>query len=216
MTSTDAGPAAGLDRSARSGSSRTFGVGTMLAVFALLATLGVLAAVFLPSRNSETVQLPAPRPSSTLPGGTVAPDPAIDAGTDPPVTVPGGGRAPEGVTKVLSSGGSTSFTFDVPESLRGANVKAAVPPATATTDRTGRALLVKVSCSLVRNEVLAQVSVSEGDAAVTVLPVVLVPDAGEPCPPGTVLRTVTVPLAEPLGARQVFVAPAGTAVPTPG
>ena len=117
---------------------------------------------------------------------------------------------------MLTAGGSTSFSFDVPASLSGAQVKAAVPPATATADASGRGLVVRVSCSLVRNETLAQVSVSEGEAAVTVLPVVLVPNSGEPCRPGTVLTTVTLPLTAPLGARQVFVAPAGTAVPTPG
>lgn len=195
---------------------RTFGIGGLLAVFALLATLGVLAVVLLPSRDSETVQLPAPRPSSTLPGAPATTEAPRDAGSDPPVTVPGGAPAPKGVTKVLAASGSTSYSFDVPEAFRGARVKAAVPPATATPDPTGRRLVVKVSCSLVRNETLAQVSVSEGEAAVTVLPVVLVPDDGDPCPPGTVLATVALPLAAPLGARQVFVAPAGTAVPTPG
>ncbi|MFM7062002.1 MAG: hypothetical protein ACKO04_00705, partial [Actinomycetes bacterium] len=77
-------------------------------------------------------------------------------------------------------------------------------------------LFVRVNCSLVRNEVLAQVALSEGDSVVTVLPVVLVPEKGEPCPAGTQLAQVVLPLASPLGSRQVFVAPEGTEVPTPG
>lgn len=188
----------------------------LVAVFALLSALGVLAAVFLPSRDSETVQLPAPRPSSTVAGAAPTTSAPTGTGTTPQVTVPGGDPAPDGVTRVLATDGSTSYAFDVPDALRGAQVKAAVPPATAVPDASGRRLVVSVSCALVRNETLAQVSVSEGEATVTVLPVVLVPDRGEPCPPGTRLATVTLPLSAPIGARQVFVAPAGTEVPTPG
>jgi hypothetical protein len=132
------------------------------------------------------------------------------------VTVPGGAPAPKGVTKVLATEGSTAFSFEVPPSFRDQRVRAAVPPPTAVPNGDGTQLLVTVNCSLVRNEVLAQVALSEGDSVVTVLPVVLVPEKGDPCPVGTEIAQVILPLVTPLGTRQVFVAPEGTEVPTPG
>lgn len=198
----------GVDRSSPVVRS-SFGIRWMVVGFVLLATATLLVVLFLPPRDSETVQLPA-----RVPGVTV-PVPATGA-TGTGVTVPGGAAAPEGVTKVLATGGSTSFSFEVPPALEDARVRAAVPPATVEPGVDGRSLRVRVECALVREEVLAQVSVSEGDTTVTVLPVVLVPESGEVCPAGTELATTVLPLAAPLGARQVFVAPAGTPVPTPG
>jgi hypothetical protein len=48
-----------------------------------------------------------------------------------------------------------------------------------------------------------------------VLPVVLAPADAAPCAPDALKRTITVPLASPLGTRQVILVPAGTEVPTP-
>jgi len=199
-----------------------YGIWGLAAAFVLLAAATLLVVLFLPSPQSETVELPSRRPGSTVPaGGSVTNDGSgTDDGAGPQggaaVTVPGGAPAPEGVTKVLATEGSTSFSFEVPSSFRDERVRAAVPPATAVPNGDGTQLLVRVSCSLVRNEVLAQVALSEGDSVVTVLPVVLVPEQGDPCPAGTELAQVVLPLTAPLGNRQVFVAPAGTEVPTPG
>ncbi|MFM7068039.1 MAG: hypothetical protein ACKOYM_01140 [Actinomycetes bacterium] len=200
----------------------TYGIWWLAAAFGVLA-IGALAAVLvLGSRESETVQLPGARPATTLPGAP--PTSAASGGSGsassvsptPTVTVPGGAPAPAGVTKVLATPGSTSFSFSVPPSLRDERVRAAVPPAEAVPVSGGRQLQVTINCVLVTDEVLAQLSVSEGDTVVTVLPVVLIPQKGSICRPGTVLTKVTVPLASPLGSRQIFVAPTGTPVPTPG
>lgn len=199
-----------------------YGIWGLAALFVLLAGLALLVVLFLPSPQSETVELPSKQPASTVPStddaGTAggASGGTAGQGSATPVTVPGGAPAPEGVTKVLATEGSTAYSFEVPTSFRDQRVRAAVPPASAVPNGDGTQLLVTVSCSLVRNEVLAQVALSEGDSVVTVLPVVLVPDEGEPCPAGTEIARVVLPLATPLGTRQVFVAPEGTEVPTPG
>ena len=201
-----------------------YGIWGLAALFVVLGGLALLVVLFLPSPQSATVELPSKQPASTVPTTTSGTGGGADAGGpsggssggSSTVTVPGGAPAPEGVTKVLATGGSTSFSFEVPNSFRNERVRAAVPPATAVASPDGTQLLVTVSCSLVRNEVLAQVALSEGDSVVTVLPVVLVPEKGEPCPAGTQIAKVVLPLATPLGTRQVFVAPEGTEVPTPG
>ncbi|MFM7064315.1 MAG: hypothetical protein ACKO04_12600 [Actinomycetes bacterium] len=229
-----------------------YGIWGLAALFVLLATATLLVVLFLPSPQSETVELPSRRPASTLPGGAASGSASSggaggsagsgsssgsavsgggsgggSSGATPAggtaggqgataVTVPGGAPAPKGVTKVLATEGSTSYSFEVPASFRDERVRAAVPPATAVANGDGTQLLVRVSCSLVRNEVLAQVALSEGESVVTVLPVVLVPERGDLCPAGTELAQVVLPLATPLGNRQLFVAPAGTEVPTPG
>jgi hypothetical protein len=195
-----------------------YGIWGLASLFVLLAGLTLLVVLFLPSPQSETVELPSKQPASTVPSsdGGAAAGPTSSAGAASGVTVPGGAPAPKGVTKVLATEGSTSFSFEVPPAFRNERVRAAVPPATAVPNGDGTQLLVRVSCSLVRNEVLAQVALSEGDSVVTVLPVVLVPEQGEPCPSGTEIAQVVLPLATPLGTRQVFVAPEGTEVPTPG
>lgn len=199
-----------------------YGIWGLAALFVVLAGLTLLVVLFLPTPQSETVELPSRRPASTVPStddagtGPGASDGTTPGGPASVVTVPGGAPAPEGVTKVLATEGSTAFSFEVPPSFRDQRVRAAVPPATAVPNGDGTALLVRVNCSLVRNEVLAQVALSEGDSVVTVLPVVLVPEKGEPCPAGTEIAQVVLPLATPLGTRQVFVAPEGTEVPTPG
>jgi len=204
-----------------------YGIWWLAAFFVLLAGLALLVVLFLPTPQSETVELPSKQSVSTVPSDSASTDDSASApgtaggstaGTTgaPAVTVPGGAPAPEGVTKVLATEGSTSFSFEVPSTLRNERVRAAVPPATAVPNGDGTQLLVTVDCSLVRNEVLAQVALSEGDSVVTVLPVVLVPEKGDPCPAGTQIAKVILPLATPLGTRQVFVAPEGTEVPTPG
>lgn len=201
-----------------------YGIWGLAAVFVLLAGLALLVVLFLPSPQSETVELPSKQPASTAPAaddddavtGTGASGGTGGEGSGSAVTVPGGAPAPKGVTKVLATEGSTAFSFEVPPSFRDQRVRAAVPPATAVPNGDGTQLLVKVNCSLVRNEVLAQVALSEGDSVVTVLPVVLVPEKGDPCPAGTEIAQVILPLVTPLGTRQVFVAPEGTEVPTPG
>ena len=198
-----------------------YGIWGLAALFVLLAGLALLVVLFLPSPQSETVELPSKQPASTVPAaddGTGGPGTSTGtgSGTATQVTVPGGAPAPEGVTKVLATEGSTAFSFEVPPSFRDQRVRAAVPPASAVANGDGTQLLVTVSCSLVRDEVLAQVALSEGDSVVTVLPVVLVPEKGDPCPAGTEIAKVVLPLATPLGTRQVFVAPEGTEVPTPG
>jgi len=202
-----------------------YGIWGLAAVFVLLAGLALLVVLFLPSPQSETVELPSKQPASTAPSTDDAAGTSAGAGASggsggegsaSAVTVPGGAPAPKGVTKVLATEGSTAFSFEVPPSFRDQRVRAAVPPATAVPNGDGTQLLVKVNCSLVRNEVLAQVALSEGDSVVTVLPVVLVPEKGDPCPAGTEIAQVILPLVTPLGTRQVFVAPVGTEVPTPG
>lgn len=129
----------------------------------------------------------------------------------PVVTVPGGAPAPVGVREVLVAQDTTSYSLDVPESVAAQPLTTRIAPADATAD--GDALTIRVRCAASVDEVLAQVSVSESADTVSVAAAVLVPADGRPCGPGASGRTLTVPLARPLGTRDIFVLPPGTRVP---
>lgn len=191
------------------GEPRTYGIFGFLAAFVVLGTVGLLAFLVLGNSRTPTVQLPA---ASTTAGPTTTE--AADDGTAAPVTVPGGAPAPDGVTQVVSSGGVISYAFEAPATLAQTPVQAEVPPTTATPTAGGTGLDVTVTCAGTAGEVLAQLSVTETATSVTVLTVVLAPAGAPPCT-GEVLRTVTVPLTSPLGARTVTVVPAGTPMPAP-
>jgi hypothetical protein len=129
-----------------------------------------------------------------------------------PVTVPGGGPAPEGVREVLTAEDATSYTFDISSEFPAAGATTAVAPTRVTPAADGTSLTASVGCAASAQEVLGQLSVNEGAAAVTVVAVVLVPAGGAPCDPAAAPREVTVPLTQPLGTRAVVVVPAGTPI----
>ncbi|MFZ4518251.1 MAG: hypothetical protein ACOYOP_07675 [Microthrixaceae bacterium] len=192
------------------GEPRTFSIWLFLAAFVVIGALGLAALLLLGGPSTPTVQLPTRQTttSSTVPSPTVA-------GGGPVPTVPGGAPAPEGVQSVVVDGDATSYAFTVPEDLTRVAVRAVVAPAEAVPTPDGRSLTVTVRCGAATGEVLAQLTVTEGDTTVGVLPVVLAPTGAPACAPEAAPRVATVPLAEPLAARTVVVAPAGTEVPIP-
>ncbi len=189
---------------------RTYSIWLFLGGFVLLGAVGLAALLTLGGPGTPTVQLPTRQTttSSTVPPPTVP-------GGGPAPTVPGGGPAPEGVRVVTVDGNAVAYGFTVPEELDRVAVRAVVAPADVTPTADGGSLAVTVRCGAGAGEALAQLTVTEGDATVEVLPVVLVPVGAPPCAAEAAPRTVVVPLGEPLRTRAVVVAPAGPEVPIP-
>jgi hypothetical protein len=188
---------------------RTYGIWWFVAAFVLLGAVGLAALLLVGNSTSETVQLPLDTTTS------VTTTTAAPGATTASVTVPGGAPAPEGVREVVSSGGATSYAFTTTEELASVPVRTVVGRATAVPTPEGTSLAVTVDCTVAEGEALAQLSITEDASSVTVLPAVLAPVSAPACVAGTVLRQVTVPLASPIGSRQVVLVPAGTEVPTP-
>jgi hypothetical protein len=188
---------------------KTYGIWWFVVAFVVLGAVGLAAFLLLGNDTTETVQLPLATTTSvtttTLPAGA----------TTAPVTVPGGAPAPDGVREVVSSDGATSYAFTTTEELSQVPVRTVVGRATAVATPEGTSLEVTVDCTVAEGEALAQLNITEDASTVTVLPVVLAPATAPACVAGTVLRQVTVPLASPIGSRQVVLVPAGTEVPTP-
>lgn len=192
---------------------RSYGIWGFAALFVVLGAVGLGAFLVFGNTTSGTVQLPGIA-TTTRPDTT--PEPTD--GTAAPVTVPGGGPAPDGVREVVSTGGATAYAFTTSQDLAQVPIRAVVAPATAVASADGVALTVTVTCAGGVGEALAQLSVTEDATSVVVLPIVLVPADAPPCVAGELLRQVTVPLLSPLGGRRVVLVPAGTSVatPTPG
>jgi hypothetical protein len=186
---------------------RTYSPWVVLAVFLVIGAVGLAGFLLFGGGTSPTEQLDVDQTTSTTTTTTTT--------TLPPVTAPGGEPVPEGVQDVLVDGGVTSYAFTTPAALAQVPIRTVVPRSTATPSEDGTRLTVVVECSVGVGEALAQLTVTEDTATVTVLPVTIAPADAPPCPPGAEPRTVTVPLTEPLGTRSVIVVPGGTEVPTP-
>lgn len=195
---------------------------TVLAFFGL----GVLLLFGLPSGDSRSVRTgtgdPA-TPITTAVATTVAVTSAPETTTTapattttavgPPVTLPDGEAAPEGVTRVLVTGDTLSLAFRVDPRDLGSAPLAVVPPLRARQAAEGSALAISVGCAQTTREQLAQLNVTESDTAVMLSAVVLVPVDALGCNPTAEPRLVTVPLKSPLGTRRVETVPAGTQLP---
>ncbi len=189
------------------GEPRTYGIWWFALGFVALGVIGLMGFLVLGSSSSPTVQLPG---SSTTEAPTTTAAPVTAA----PVTIPGGAVAPDGVSDVVSTGGTTTYSFSMSDSVAQSPYSAAVPPTTATPAAGDTGLDLTISCAGTSGDVLAEITVTETPTSIVVLPVVLVPANAPPCT-GLVLRTLTVPLTAPLAGRPVDVVAAGTPVPTP-
>ncbi len=184
-----------------------------LGVFTAMAVVGVIALIVVGFPAGPTEVLPTPQTLPPERDAATTTTPVADA------AFPDGSPAPAGVSEVLVADRSTSLSFEIPDDLDVDALRPAVAPvdAAAVGDGNGdpEAISVRVQCAESVDEVLAQISVSESDEAITVLAVVLVPDDGAPCDSvasgdGPV---VEIPLLDPIGARPIEVVPAGTPVP---
>lgn len=186
---------------------RTYSPLVVLLGLVLVGLVGLAGLIVLGSGRSATEQVAVDQTTSTT-TTTVAP-------TAPTVTAPGGGPVPDGVQDVLVDGPVTSYAFATPPELAQVPIRTVVPRSTATPSADGTQLTVVVECAVGVGEALAQLTLTEDATALTVLPVTIGPADAPPCPADAAPRTVTVPLAEPLGSRPVIVVPGGTEVPTP-
>lgn len=201
------------------GEERTYSIWPIAIVFVLIGAIGLGALLLKGSPSTPTETIPA-FTTTTGPAG-VGDDPADQSTTGSsttaaPVTVPGGGPAPEGVTDVLVSGGVTTFAFAVPESFETVPSVAAVARATVAVTADDSGLEISTSCAASDEEALAQVAVTITPSSVTVLPVVVAPSDGPPCAGQETTRQVVLPLGQPVAGRPITVVPFGTAIPPPG
>ena len=186
---------------------RTYGIWWILVAFVVIGIIGLAGVLVVGNTRSGTEQIPTRSTTSVPLQSTTAVPPAV--------TLPDGGQAPNGVTNVVSSGGSTAYSFAIPDGLAEVPVRAVVAAATAVPSADGRALQINVKCTAGTGEAVAQISISETPDTVTVLPVVLTPGTPGRCAPDTDLLEISLPLANQLGTRHVVLVPTGTGVPTP-
>jgi hypothetical protein len=188
---------------------RTYSIWPFLLLFVVLGFGGLFGFLILGNPTTPTDTIP-PFTSAPTTSTTEAPDDTT------PVTAPGGAAVPERVRDVVVDGDSTSYAFEVPETLATAPLRAVVARAQAVPDAAGTSLVVDVACTASADEALAQITVTETAESVTVLPVaVMGADATAPCAPDAAPRQVVLPLRAALGGRGVVLVPAGTPVPAP-
>jgi hypothetical protein len=195
---------------------RTYGAWGIVGVFVALGLIGLFVLLFIRPSGDESVRVPT---SQTMPEGyedPAASDPDDEGERSAAPTLPGGAPAPEGVSSVEAADGTTSVTFDPPagattdEGELAAGWTPAIATAVVEPTEDGRELVIRVPCSTAEDEFLAQLTVTEADAVVTVAAVVVVPDSAAPCADSQDRHVLTVRLTEPLGSRQLTVVPEGT------
>jgi len=206
---------------------RSYALWGPVAVFVLLAMVGLGLLIFGGGSDTSTVQVPV---SQTFPDDAdegVLPENNADGsdgtdsdGADPegaaPAADPSGGGAPplpEGATEALRDGASTSYSFRPPPGVDGASLDAVVAPLRVSVGADGRTAELLVGCARSTDEFLAQVVVTEAGPSVSFAAIAVVPPESPPCGDGDEPRRVELQLLEPLGGRSVVVVPAGTEVP---
>lgn len=201
---------------------RTYTIWGLVTAFVLLGLIGLGWLLFATS-DPPTVQLHPPQtlpedgPTSTTANttaNTTTTAAATPKGEETSPTLPDGSPAPDGVRDVTVSDGTISMTFGPPAGTTDADLagrETVIPPIDVTPTPDGSGLVVTVGCARSAEEFLAQVTVTEAESAVTVAAAVLVPPGAGPCGDAT-STSVSVPLTDPLGSRQIVVVPAGASV----
>jgi hypothetical protein len=198
---------------------RTYGIWGFVAFFTLLCLIGVLLLVFGGGSGSGTTQVPTRQtlPEAAGTGSTTSVDDgsATDGGTDGGTdgTTPSGAALPDGVTSVLSEGGTTSWAFRPPAGADTTSLEPVVAPTTVRIGADDRSATLTIGCARSAEEFLAQVVVTEGEQSVTFAAIAVVPPDSAPCAAGAAPRTVEIELVEPMAGRSVVVVPAGSTVP---
>jgi hypothetical protein len=189
---------------------KTYSIWWILAVILVLGGVG-LAMVILSGaeETSPTRQLPSD-PS------TVSTTSSTTTSSVVPPTFPGGAPAPERIEKVLSSPGKTTYIYRLPAGFTDQASTAVVAPAVATPANGGAAVTVAMACAVSEGSVPGEIIVTEDPLEVQVIPVAVGHSLGAPCPPALNIETIDLPLEQPLGDRQLVVAPSGSVVNLPG
>lgn len=195
----------------RSDSERTYSIWPFLVGFVVLGTLGIAWLFLAGSPVTPTETIPSfTTTTSTTTTSTVPPVSASAA-----VTVPGGARAPDGVTAVTVDGDLTTYRFAVAGVGSAGPLHAVVARAQVVPTNDGASVIVGVACTEGDAESLAEIRVTETALSLNVEPIVVAPEFPGSCASGTVLRQVTVPLRSPIGGRQIVLSTPATAVPVP-
>jgi hypothetical protein len=210
------------------GDQRTYGIWGFIVAFTLMCVVGVVLLVFGGSSGSGTTQLSTPQTlpeqASTTTTAADDADAAADGAGSTTTTTSSGqagsGQAdanlPDGVTQVLSEGGTTSFVFRGPAGVDASSLSTFVAPTAVRLSEDGRTATLTVGCAQSSEEFLAQVLVSESDTSLTIAAISVAPPDGAPCASPATTREVELELPEPLGDRSLSVIPRGTPVPQLG
>lgn len=180
------------------GEERTYSIWGFVAAFGLMCVVGIVLLLLGVGSDGGTEVVPVPQ---TLP------DRASTTTTQAPVELP------DGVREVLRNDDTTSWVFDTPAAVDGAQLTATVAPMRVTVSPDGRTASLVIDCAQSSEELLAQVVVTEGDSAVTFAAVALAAPGAPPCGASSPPRAVELALPEAVGDRAVVVVPAGTELP---
>jgi hypothetical protein len=187
------------------GERRTYGIWGFVAAFALLGLVGMVLLLLGVASGGGTSQVPT---RQTLP------DRATSTTSTSTTQDTSGAQLPDGVTEVLSEGGTTSYVFGPPTGADTTSLQPAVAPTTVRVADDGRTATLAIGCARSSEEFLAQVVVTEGDQTVTFASITVAPPGAPPCAPGAATRQVELGLVAPVADRAVVVVPPGAEVPS--
>jgi hypothetical protein len=187
------------------GERRTYGIWGFVAAFALLGLVGMVLLLLGVASGGGTSQVPT---RQTLPDRATS---TTSTSTTQDTSV---AQLPDGVTEVLSEGGTTSYVFGPPTGADTTSLQPAVAPTTVRVADDGRTATLAIGCARSSEEFLAQVVVTEGDQTVTFASITVAPPGAPPCAPGAATRQVELGLVAPVADRAVVVVPPGAEVPS--
>ncbi len=189
------------------GERRTYGIWGFVAAFASLGLVGMVLLLLGVASSGGTSQVPT---RQTLPDRVTSTTSTPTSSTKDT----SGAQLPDGVTEVLSEGGTTSYVFAPPSGADTTSLQPAVAPTTVRVAADGRTATLAIGCARSSEEYLAQVVVTEGDQTVTFASITVAPPGAPPCAPGAPTRQVELELVAPVADRAVVVVPPGAEVPS--
>lgn len=197
-----------MRRSSVADPDRTFSIWPLFVGFLVLAAIGVAGLVLLGSPSSPTDTLPPfPTTSTTATSGA--------SSSSPEPTAPGGASLPDGVNDVVSAPGVTTYVYRDRSEAPDDSAIAVVARGQVVPGAGDASIVVDLACTVSDGELLAQVSVTETESAITVQPVVVSSEGAAPCSASSPGRQLTLPLLSPVGGRTLELDAAGTVVELP-
>jgi hypothetical protein len=189
---------------------KSYSIWGILAVFLLLAGLGLAIIITSGSNERSPTQRLADDPSTS----TTTSSSTTSSTT--PMTFPDGTPPPERIEKVTASPGQIIYTYRLPAGFMDQPTKSMVAPAIVESADGGKAVSIAMACAVSDGSVPAEVIVLEDPMEIRVVPVAIGHALGSPCPSGQTIERITIPLEQPQGTRRLVVTPSGAAVKLPG
>ncbi len=175
------------------------------ALFVVLVAVGTWAVVAFGTQDRElTEELP-------VGSSTTGPEDTTSTVAVPPTMLDGSPAPPE-VYEVVVAPGKHTYLFTLPDGVDDEPTDSVVAPSTVAKSDDELHLTVNMVCAVSDGSVPAALTITEDPFEVNVIPVVIGDSFGPACPPLSVVGTIEVALDEPVGARRLVLAQAGTPV----